>query len=179
MGSAISDLIYNEELENARELLGRELQKYPEELHFLNLQMTLDMIDKPFGSYDNAKEAGNKLFELAVMKNDEYFTWVAINNMGIIVRNEGNDDLAKFLFFTAHFINRQALAPMQNLANWYSRKALLEESQSWVELIIKEYPEWKEIEDLVTYFQYEEALQNLRNYEPFKKKVLSQINGNI
>ncbi|MCP4632768.1 MAG: hypothetical protein GY855_07560 [candidate division Zixibacteria bacterium] len=175
-GDEISNLIYDENLEKARELLREELSKYPDELLFLNLQMTLDMIDKPFGSYEDARKIGYKLFELAVEKNNEYFTWVAINNIGIIVRIEGDEETAKLMFLTAHFINRQSLAPMQNLANWFSRKGLLEEAQSWIERILKEYPEWKKKEELITYFKFEEALNNLRSFEPFKEMVMSELN---
>jgi Tfp pilus assembly protein PilF len=133
------------------------------------------MIDKPFGSYESAKKIGYKLFELAVENKSEYFTWVAINNIGIIVRNEGDEETAKLMFLTAHFINRQALAPMQNLANWFSRQGRLEDAQTWIEKILTRYPEWQKNENLVDYFKFEEALNNLRGFEPFKQRVLSQL----
>ncbi|OQX92822.1 MAG: hypothetical protein B6D58_00900 [candidate division Zixibacteria bacterium 4484_95] len=175
VGKEISKLINEERLEEARKRLEEELDKHPKELMFLNLQMALDMLDKPFGSYEKAKKFGSILMEIAVEKNNAYYTMVAIGNMGLIAHNEGHDEFSKAMYLVAHFIDKKEIFPMCNLAGWYARRGELEEAQKWIDKILNNYPDWLERDDIVTFLKKDESLSNLREYAPYKEKVLSKI----
>jgi len=177
IGKKISKLIDDERLESAREQLRIALAQYPDELMFLNLQMILDGLDKPFGNYNSAKIAGSNLIEVAVEKYNTYYTMAAIVNLGLIAHNEGHDDFSKAMYLAAHFIDRKAITPMRNLAGWYSRRGFVEKAQMWIRRIIEAYPDWLDREELVTIFLKDESLGNLRKHEPFKKEVLAIIKG--
>ncbi|MCP4580753.1 MAG: hypothetical protein GY839_04000 [candidate division Zixibacteria bacterium] len=175
VGKEISQLIDDERLEEARDRLKTELSAYPDELMFLNLQMILDSLDKPYGSYDKAKEVGGRLIEMAVEKDNSYYLMVGINNLGFIAHNEGHDELSKAMYLTAHFIDRKALFALCNLAGWHARRNKLDESLKWVERIMKTYPDWLNNDEIVLFFKKDESLHNLRIHEEYKKKVLSRI----
>ena len=175
IGKKIADLIEEERLEEAREQLQQELKKYPDEMMFLNIQVILDGLDKPFGNYDSAKKYCSLLMECAVKKDNIYYTWVALNNMALIANNEGHDEYSKAMYLAAHFLDRKAIGPLINIAGWNARRNNLEEAQKWIELILEIHPEWPENDELVTAFKKEESLHNLRSYEPFIKKVLTHI----
>ncbi len=176
IGSDISHLIREERLEEARERLESEIKKYPDEPGLLNLQFALNMMLKPFGSYDKAKESTAKALELAVNRNSSYFARVAINNMALVAQKEGHDEFSKAMYLAAHFIDNKAITPMANIAGWYSRKGELEKSQKWIEKIIEIYPDWHENEEIKTFLLKDEMLRNLRSYRPFKERVLKVIN---
>jgi tetratricopeptide (TPR) repeat protein len=175
IGKKISKSIDDERLEEAREQLRIALAEYPEELMFLNLQMILDGLDKPFGNYNSAKKAGSNLIEVAVEKYNTYYTMAAIVNLGLIAHNEGHDDFSKAMYLAAHFIDRKAITPMRNLAGWYSRRGFVDKAQMWVRRIIEAYPDWLDREELITVFLKDESLANLRKHEPFKQEVLAKI----
>jgi len=177
IGKKISKSIDDEKLEVAREQLKLAIAQYPDELMFLNLQMILDGLDKPFGNYNSAKKAGSNLIEVAVEKYNTYYTMAAIVNLGLIAHNEGHDDFSKAMYLAAHFIDRNAITPMRNLAGWYSRRGFVEKAMMWIRRIIEAYPDWLDRDDLVTVFLKDESLGNLRKHEPFKKEILSQIEG--
>ncbi len=175
IGKKISKSIDDERLEEAREQLRIALAEYPEELMFLNLQMILDGLDKPFGNYNSAKKAGSNLIEVAVEKYNTYYTMAAIVNLGLIAHNEGHDDFSKAMYLAAHFIDRKAITPMRNLAGWYSRRGFVDKAQMWVQRIIEAYPDWLDREELITIFLKDESLANLRKHELFKQEVLNKI----
>jgi tetratricopeptide (TPR) repeat protein len=175
IGKEISQLIDDERLEEARDRLNTELKVHTDELLFLNLQMILDSLDKPYGSYDKAKEIGAKLIEMAVEKDSPYYLMVGINNLGFIAHNEGHDELSKAMYLTAHFIDRKALFALCNLAGWHARRNLLDEAQKWVDRIIETYPDWLDNEEIVLFFKKDESLYNLKNQDDFREKVLSKI----
>lgn len=176
IGSEISHLIHEERLEEARERLEREIQNYPDEPGLLNLQFALNMMLRPFESYDKAKESTAKALELAVNRKSSYFVRVAINNMALVAQKEGHEEFSKAMYLAAHFIDNMAIPPMANIAGWYSRKGELEKSQKWIEKIIELYPEWYENEEIRTFLLKDEMLRNLRSYAPFKEKILNVIN---
>jgi tetratricopeptide (TPR) repeat protein len=175
IGKKISKSIDDERLEEAREQLRIALAEYPEELMFLNLQMILDGLDKPFGNYNSAKKAGSNLIEVAVEKYNTYYTMAAIVNLGLIAHNEGHDDFSKAMYLAAHFIDRKAITPMRNLAGWYSRRGFVDKAQMWVRRIIEAYPDWLDREELITVFLKDESLANLRKHELFKQEILTKI----
>ncbi|UCC81157.1 MAG: hypothetical protein JSW64_07315 [Candidatus Zixiibacteriota bacterium] len=175
IGSEISHLIHEEKLEEARERLEREIESYPEEPGLLNLQFALNMMLRPFGSYDKAIESTGRALELAVRRNSSYFVRVAINNMALVAQKEGHEEFSKAMYLAAHFIDNMAIPPMANIAGWYSRKGELEKSQKWIEKIIELYPNWHENEEIKTFLLKDEMLRNLRSYAPFKEKVLKKI----
>jgi len=175
IGKKISKSIDDERLEEAREQLRIALAEYPDELMFLNLQMILDGLDKPFGNYNSAKKAGSNLIEVAVEKYNTYYTMAAIVNLGLIAHNEGHDDFSKAMYLAAHFIDRKAITPMRNLAGWYSRRGFVDKAQMWVQRIIEAYPDWLDREELITIFLKDESLANLRKHELFKQEVLNKI----
>jgi tetratricopeptide (TPR) repeat protein len=177
IGKKISKLIDDELLEDARGQLQAALGEHPDELMFLNLQMILDGLDKPFGNYNSAKKAGSNLIETAVEKNNTYYTMAAIVNLGLIAHNEGHDDFSKAMYLAAHFIDSKAITPMRNLAGWYSRRGFVEKAMTWVKRIIATHPDWLDREELTTVFLKDESLGNLRKYEPFRKEVLAKIEG--
>jgi tetratricopeptide (TPR) repeat protein len=177
IGKKISKSIDDEQLEDAREQLKIALAEHPDELMFLNLQMILDGLDKPFGNYNSAKKAGSNLIEVAVEKYNTYYTMAAIVNLGLIAHNEGHDDFSKAMYLAAHFIDRKAITPMRNLAGWYSRRGFVEKAQTWIRRIIETYPDWLDREELVTVFLKDESLGNLRKHEPFRIEVLAKIEG--
>ena len=177
LGQKISSLISDERLEEARDMLGDSLKKYPQEMGLLSLQMILDVLLKEFGSYEKAKKVGSKIIEIATEKKNTYYAMVAINNLALIAHNEGHDEYSKAMYMAAHLIDGTALGPMRNVAGWYSRRGKLEESLRWIEKIIDSFPEWQSREDITTFLKKDESLANLREYEPFKMKVLSFIEG--
>ena len=175
IGKQIASLIDEERLEEARERLQQELEKRPNEMMLLNVQVILDVLDKPFGDYNSAKKYCSLLMECAVKKNNIYYTWVALNNMALIAHNEGHDDFSKLMYLAAHFFDKKAFTPLINLAGWNARRNNFEEAQKWIELILETYQDWLKNEEIVTAFKKDECLHNLRNYEPFKIKVLAEI----
>lgn len=174
-GKEISRLIQEERLEQARERLAGELKKYPDELSFLNLQMALDILDRPDGGYSEAKKAGNDLIEHAIEQKSSYYIMAAITNLGLIAHNEGHDHFSKAMYLTAHHLDNNAVTPMRNLAGWYSRRGNLESAQKWIDKIIDVRPDWIEDDGIVTFLKMDESLHNLRDYEPFKQAVTAKI----
>ena len=179
VGKKISQLIYEERLEEARERLEKVLSEHPEEPGFLNLQMALNMLDKPFGNYDQAKINGSILMKVSVEKDNSYYTMMTLNNMGLIAHNEGHDEYSKLMYLAAHFIDKTDLVPLANLAGWCSRRNQLEEAQNWIDRIIKAYPNWLEKENVKIFFKKDESLHNLRSYKPYKDKVLSKMSEEL
>ncbi|UCE65223.1 MAG: hypothetical protein JSU85_10120 [Candidatus Zixiibacteriota bacterium] len=175
VGSEISRLIHEERLEEARERLEKEIEQHPDEPGLLNLQFALNMMLKPFGDYNKAKESTGKAMELAIERKSSYFVRVAINNMALVAQKEGHEEFSKTMYLAAHFIDNTAIPPIANIAGWYSRKGELEKSQKWIEKIIELYPDWCENEEITTFLLKDEMLRNLRSYQPFKKKVLKVI----
>jgi hypothetical protein len=175
VGKEISKLIDEERLEQARARLKEELEKHPRELMFLNLQMALDMIDKPFGDYNAAKKMGLELVENAVAKGNSYYIRVALNNMGLIAHYEDQAEFSKVLYLAALHIDRKAIAPIQNLVCWCSRRNELQEAQMWVELLLGNCPDWLDNKEIVSFFLKHESLANLREYGPFREKILDVI----
>ena len=74
IGKEISQLIREEFLEEARERLERELQTNPDELGFLNLLMIINVMDRKFGDFSEAKKLGSRIMELAVEQDNVYYT---------------------------------------------------------------------------------------------------------
>ncbi len=177
IGRDISRLIHEERLEDAKERLEMEIKKYPDEPGLLNLQFALNMMLKPSGSYDKAKDSTGKAMELAIERKSSYFVRVAINNMALVAQKEGHEEFSKTMYLAAHFIDNMAIPPIANIAGWYSRKGELEKSQKWIEKIIELYPDWHENEEITTFLLKDEMLRNLRSYEPFKEKVLKVLKG--
>ncbi|MCD6160826.1 MAG: hypothetical protein J7K40_00240 [candidate division Zixibacteria bacterium] len=178
IGKEVSRLIDEEHLEEAREQLKKELAKKPNELGLLNLQIILDCLEKPFGSYDQAKKTVGRLMKIAVENDNSYYTSVALNNIGFIANKEGLDEFSRVMYLAAHFIDKEALSTIYNLAGWYARKNMLEEAQKWVDLILEISPDWQNDEKIVTFFRKRESLENLRSYGPFKTKILAKLKGN-
>jgi tetratricopeptide (TPR) repeat protein len=178
IGSEISHLIHEERLEEAKEQLEEALENHPEEPGLLNLQFALNMMLKPFGSYDEAKKSTGKAMELAVKRGSAYFTRVALNNMALAAQKEGHEEFSKAMYLAAHFIDNMAIPPMANMAGWYSRRGELEESMSWIEKLIELYPDWHKNDEITTFLLKDEMLKNLRSYGPFNKKVLNEIKRN-
>ncbi|PJA27955.1 MAG: hypothetical protein CO189_05755 [candidate division Zixibacteria bacterium CG_4_9_14_3_um_filter_46_8] len=172
----VNALIREERLEEAKKCLRRHLQKYPSEPGLLIHAMVLEVLDRPNGSYDEAKEMGCKTMEAAIEKDSKSHIVAALSNMGIIALNEGQCQYSKMLYLAAHAIDKEALTPMQNLAGWHSRKSELEQAQVWVERILEAYPDWLKKEDIISFFKKDESLHNLRIYEPFKALVLDKVN---
>lgn len=175
IGSEISRLIQEERLEDARERLDEELSRYPDEPGLLNLEFALNMILRPFGGYDKARESTGKAMELAVDRGSAYFARVAINNMGLVAQKEGHEEFSLAMYLAAHFIDGMAIPPVANIAGWYSRKGELEKAQKWIEKLIDLYPDWCENEEIVGFLEKDEMLRNLRLYDPFQKRILSKI----
>jgi tetratricopeptide (TPR) repeat protein len=175
LGSEISHLIQDERLEEAKEKLEKAIRDYPDEPGLLNLQFALNMMLKPFGSYDEAKKSTGKAIELAVERDSPYFVRVAINNMALVAQKEGHEEFSKAMYLAAHYIDNKAIPPIANIAGWYSRKGEMENSQRWIEKLLELYPDWYENGQITTFLEKDEMLKNLRDYEPFKKKVLSKI----
>jgi tetratricopeptide (TPR) repeat protein len=175
IGTLISRLIKEERLEEAREKLDAVLSEYPDEPGLLNLEFALNMILKPFGSYDQARKSTGKAMELAVARGSAYFARVAINNMGLVAQKEGHEEFSLAMYLAAHFIDNMAIPPIANIAGWYSRKGKLDKAQMWIDKLLELYPDWRANREIVTFLEKDEMLGNLRLYEPFKKKVLDKI----
>jgi len=175
IGIEISALIQDEKLEKAQERLAIETEKYPDEPGLLNLQFALDMMLKPFGNYEKAKESTGKAMELAIEKNSPYFARVAINNMALDAQKEGHAEFSKAMYLAAHFIDKAAIPPIANIAGWYSRQGELENAQKWIDKLLSLNPKWPENDEITTFLTKDEMLGNLRTFEPFINKVLSQI----
>jgi len=178
IGGAINALIREERLEDARSCLDEALALYPDEPGLLNLRVVLDVIDKPFGSYQKARESCIAALETAVNRDNFFYTSHILNNMALIAHKEGHDEFSKAMYLAAHFIDRSAFPPLFNLAAWNSRRGNLPEAMQWIERIQATFPDWRENEEIITFFQKDESLANLRNYHPFKEKTLSKIPGN-
>lgn len=179
IGSEISHLIKEERLEEAGERLEKAIREHPDEPGLLNLQFALNMMLKPFGSYEKAKDSTGRAIELAVGRGNSYFVRVALNNMALVAQKEGHEQFSKAMYLAAHFIDSSAIPPIANIAGWYSRKGDLENSQRWIEKLLELYPDWPENEEIKTFLEKDEMLRNLRRHEPFKEKVLSKIKRKI
>ena len=175
IGRKITILIEEERLEDARFLLNKELDKYPDALMLLNFQMVLDSLEKPFGKYDNARKTGIKLIEQSVKEKNSYYTMVGINNLGLIAHKEGQEDLSLAMYLAANYIDDSALFTMCNLAGWYSRKKNLAEAMHWITKIIETNPNWQTDEEITSFLNKDESLYNLRQYDEFKKEILAKI----
>ncbi len=175
IGGAINGLIREERLEEARARLDEALSQYPDEPGLLNLRVVLDVIDKPFGSYQQARESCIAALETAVNKDNIFYTSHILNNMALIAHKEGHDEFSKAMYLAAHFIDRTAFPPLINLAAWNSRKGNLPEAMEWVDRILETFSDWQNNDEITTFFIKDESLSNLRQYEPFKKTVLSAI----
>lgn len=175
IGIEISALIQEEKLERAQERLAIETGKYPDEPGLLNLQFALDMMLKPFGNYEKAKESTGKAMELAIEKDSSYFARVAINNMALAAQKEGHEEFSRAMYLAAHFIDKTAIPPIANIAGWYSRRGELEKAQKWIDKLLRLHPDWPENDEITTFLVKDEMLINLRTFKPFIKKVLSQI----
>ena len=175
IGKKISQLLDDEQVEEARAMLTEAIKENPSELGFLNLQTIIDIIDHPVGEYQSAKEWGLKTAEKAVEKQNTYYLMAVLCNMGLVALYEGNDIFSKVLYLAAHHIDNKALTPLQNLLSWCSRRNRLDEAMNWAEKIQAAFPDWRNDAALVRYFKKDESLSNLRKYEPFKTKVMSKI----
>jgi len=175
IGREISHLINEELLEEARQRLKVELEKHPDELMLLNFQMILDGLDKPSGDYKDAKKAGIELIEKAAQQKNSYYIMAAINNLGLIAHNEGQDEFSLAMYLAAYAIDSNAFSVLCNLAGWYSRRNNLEQARYWVDRIIELNPGWKDDEEIKTFFVKNESLNNLRKDEAFKRDILSRI----
>lgn|GEM_PF-1624899 len=175
IGGAINTLIREERLEEARARLDEALVQYPDEPGLLNLRVVLDIMDKPFGDYRQARKNCETALETAVNKDNVFYTCHILNNMALIAHKEGHEEFSKAMYLAAHFIDRTAFPPLINLAAWNSRKSQLEEAMEWIDRILETFPDWRENEEIVTFFRKDESLANLRSYGPFKMKVLSKI----
>lgn len=175
IGREISQLIRDEYLEEARARLEQELQTSPDELGFLNLLMIINVMDRKFGDFSEAKKLGSRIMELAVEQDNMYYTMAAINNMSIVAHNEGHDEISKVMYLAAHFIDRRDVGPMRNLAGWHARRNRLEEAQKWIDKLIETYPDWHAREEITTFLKKDESLYNLRTYEPFRQKILAKL----
>jgi tetratricopeptide (TPR) repeat protein len=175
IGREISHLINEELLEEARQRLRVELEKHPDELMLLNFQMILDGLDKPSGDYKDAKKAGIKLIEKAAEQKNSYYIMAAINNLGLIAHNEGQDEFSLAMYLAAYAIDNNAFSVLCNLAGWYSRRNIIDKARYWVDRIIELNPRWKDDEEIKTFFAKNESLNNLRKDEAFRRDILSPI----
>jgi len=175
IGKKISQLLDDEQVEEARVMLAEAIKDNPSELGFLNLQTIIDIIDHPVGDYKSAKQWGLKTAEKAVETQNTYYLMAVLCNMGLVALYEGNDIFGKVMYLAAHHIDSKALTPLQNLLSWCSRKGRLDEAMNWVEKILEAFPDWRNDAALVRYFKKDESLSNLRKHEPFKTKVMSNI----
>ena len=175
IGGEISRLIQEEQLEEARERLDREVADHPDEPGLLNLEFALNMILKPFGGYEKARESTGRAMELAVERGSAYFVRVAINNMGLVAQKEGHEEFSLAMYLAAHFIDGMAIPPIANIAGWYSRKGELAKAQQWIDKLLEFYPDWCSHDEITTFLEKDEMLGNLRSYEPFIRSVLDEI----
>ena len=175
IGSEISYLIREERLEEAGERLDSAIEQYPNEPGLLNLQFALNMMLRPSGSYDKAKESTRRAMELGIERGSTYFARVALNNMGLAAQKEGHEEFSLAMYLAAHFIDQAAVLPIADIAGWYSRKGELEKSQKWIEKLLKISPDWNQNEEIKTFLLKDEMLRNLRTYAPFREKVLKRI----
>ena len=102
---------------------------------------------------------------------------IGINNLGFIAHNEGHDEYSKAMYLAAHFIDDKALFALCNLAGWNARRNRLDEALVWVRRIMEVFPDWLDNEEIVSFFEKDESLHNLRSSDKFKSEVLSQISG--
>jgi len=175
IGGAINTLIREERLEEAGRRLDEAISRHPDEPGLLNLRVVLDVIDKSFGNYQKARESCIAALESATDRDNVYYTSHILNNMALIAQKEGHDEYSKAMYLAAHFIDREAFPPLINLAAWNSRKGNLQEAMAWIERIHATFPDWRDNEEITSFFIKDESLSNLRNYGPFKETVLSVI----
>ena len=175
IGGAINALIREERLEEAASRLDDALKQYPNEPGLLNLRVVLDVIDKPFGSYQQARESCIAALETAVNRDNTFYTSHILNNMALIAHKEGHDEFSKAMYLAAHFIDRSAFPPLINLAAWNSRKGNLPEAMEWVERILARFPDWQNNDEITTFFIKDESLFNLREYNEFRQRVLAKL----
>lgn len=175
-GGRINALIREERLAEAREALSKALEDFPDEPGLLNLKVVLDVIDKPFGNYERARESCIAALEASVNRDNVYYTSHILNNMALIAHKEGHDEFSKAMYLGAHFIDRSAFPPLINLAAWNSRKNRLKEAMEWVDRILETFPDWAENEEISTFFVKDESLANLRSFPQFKERILSKLN---
>lgn len=174
-GDQISSLMRQERLAEARTQLAKELSLTPDELRFLNLQTLLDIYDRPDGDFRSAKTYAGLTMEIAVRKHNPHYVQAALAHMGIIAQLEGHSHYSLMMHLAAHFIDRNHIVPMQNLAGWFATHGQLAEAQAWVEQLIHIYPDWHQREDMVDFFKKDESIHNLRSYEPFINNILEKI----
>jgi len=175
IGKKISYLLEEEQLSEARQLLEKSIKENPAELGFLNLQTIINILDHAPGNFGPAKKSGLKTAEMAAAGNNAYYMMAVLCNMGLVALYEGHDEYSKLMYLAAHFIDSNALTPMQNLLSWCSRKNLLDEAMGWVDKIVEAYPDWAANPAIAGYFKKDESLSNLRKYEQFQTKVMSKI----
>jgi len=179
-GDQISLLMRQEKLGEARRRLANELQKTPEELRFLNLQTLLELYDRPAGDFTEAKKYARLTMETAVAKHNPHYMQTALAHMGIIAQLEGQSHYSLMMYLAAYSIDRKYVVPIQNLAGWFATNGRLAEAQSWIDRLIEICPDWASREDMVLFFEKDESIHNLRNYQPFIDKIMTKIkNQNI
>jgi len=175
IGGEINDLIREERLEEAQSRLSEALGQFPDEPGLMNLQVVLDIINKPYGNYARARGSCSVALETAVEKENIFYTSHILNNMALIAHKEGHEEYSKAMYLASHFIDQTAFPPMFNLAAWNSRKGNLPEAMHWIDKVISTFPDWQDNEEIVTFFRKDESLANLRAYKPFLEQVLSKL----
>lgn len=175
IGGQINSLIREEKLVEARDRLNKALEDYPDEPGLLNLRVVLDVIDKPFGNYEQARKNCIVALETSVNRDNVYYTSHILNNMALIAHKEGHEECSKAMYLAAHFIDRSAFPPLINLAAWNARKNRLAAAMDWVDRITRAFPDWAVNEEIITFFKKDESLANLRSYTPFKERILSKL----
>jgi tetratricopeptide (TPR) repeat protein len=180
-GDEIANLIHEGSSEKARELIEMELNKNPDELRFMNLMMILEMFAGPIGDYSKARSFGTRVMDAAVGKNRPHYVQAALTNLGIIAQREGLDDYSKVLYLAAHFIDKDDINSLQNLASWEARRNNLDRAQKYIDSIIdvvnKTCTNWvEERQDIVDWLLKDSSLSALRSdYQPFQQKVINKI----
>lgn len=171
----ISSLVRDEKLEEAMEELEKRMIEYPDEPRLYSLKMVIEMLDRPFNDYERIKRVAGDAMEVALKKNAPSHVSAVLNNMGILALSEGFKEYSKIFYLAAYFVNKNALSPLENIIGWCSRYNELEEAMTWVEKLIKKFPNWTDNEDIISFFTKDESLHNLRKYSQFQNIILSQI----
>lgn len=177
VGDEISKLMREGYLEEARTRLVEELAKAPDELRFLNLQTLLEIYDRTFNDFEAARKYACLTLEKAIEKDNGHYIRTSLIHTGIIAQYEGHSQYSLAMYLAAHFINKKAIVPMQNLAGWYARREKLENAQDWINQIINAFPDWLDNAEIKNFFIKDESLRNLRTYKPFVDNVLLKIEG--
>jgi hypothetical protein len=175
-GDQISLLMRQERLAEARQRLAQELAKTPDELRFLNLQTLLELYDRPVGEFSAAEKYARQTMETAVNKHNPHYIQTALAHMGIIAQLQGRSQFSLMMYLASHFIDKNYVVPIQNLAGWYATHGQLAEAQTWIDRLVQVCPDWAQREDMIDFFQKDESIHNLRNYEPFINQILRKIN---